>query len=66
MCRLSHVYASYVRPVWHIQAQLADLMISLGLVKSALDLYLSIERWESVIMCYTILELKHKVSKRLK
>lgn len=50
-----------MRPHWSIRAQLADLMISLGFVKTALDIYLEIERWDSVIMCYNMLELKHKV-----
>lgn len=55
-----------MRPQWTIRAQLADLMVSLGLVKSALDIYLNIERWDSVIACYNLLELKHKVSIFLK
>lgn len=37
-------------------------MVSLGLIKSALDLYLQIQKWDSVISCYTILELKHKAA----
>lgn len=51
-----------MRSHWSIRGQLADLMVSLGLFKTALDNYLEIERWESVIACYTTLELKHKVS----
>lgn len=50
-----------MRPQWQIRAQLAELMVSLGFVKTALDIYLEIERWDSVIMCYNLLELKHKV-----
>lgn len=60
--RLSYAYASYSRPRWSIQAQLADLMVSLGLVKTALDLYLKIEKWDSVISCYTLLDLNHKAA----
>lgn len=59
--RLSFVYASYMRPHWMIRAQLADLMVSLGFIKTALDIYLEIERWESVIMCYNMMDRKHKV-----
>lgn len=44
-----------------IRAQLADLLVSLGFVKTALDIYLDIESWEAVIMCYNMLDLKHKV-----
>lgn len=60
--RLSYVYASFIRPHWSVRAQLADLMVSLGLIKSALDLYLEIKKWDSVISCYTILELNHKAA----
>lgn len=60
--RLSYIYAAYTRPRWSIQAQLADLMVSLGLVKTALDLYLKIEKWDSVISCYTLLDLNHRAA----
>lgn len=60
--RLSYFYASYARSHWSVRAQLADLMVSLGLTKTALDLYIAIERWDAVISCYNILELKHKVN----
>lgn len=51
-----------MRSHWSIRAQLADLMISLGFVKTALDIYLELEQWESVIMCYNMLDLKQKVN----
>lgn len=62
MDRLSFVYASYMRPRWTTQVQLADIMVSLGFVKTALEIYLEVEHWDSVIACYNLLELKHKVS----
>lgn len=37
-------------------------MISLGMVKSALELYTQLGIWNEVIVCYTILELKHKAA----
>ncbi|KAG4066179.1 hypothetical protein HA402_014479 [Bradysia odoriphaga] len=60
--RLSYVYASFTRPRWFVQIQLADLMLSLGLLKSALDCYLKIQKWEEVIVCYTLLEQRHKAA----
>lgn len=60
--RLSYVYASFTRPKWFVQIQLGDLMLSLGLVKSALECYLKIQKWEEVIVCYTILDLRHKAA----
>lgn len=37
-------------------------MVSLGLVKTALECYLRIQKWEDVITCYTLIDLKHKAA----
>lgn len=50
-----------MRPRWAVQIQLADIMVSLGFFKTALDIYLEVEHWDSVIACYNLMELKHKV-----
>lgn len=60
--RLSFAYSSYIRPRWLVQVQLGALMISLGMIKTALDLYLQLRKWDEVITCYTILELRHKAA----
>lgn len=59
--RLSYAYVTSMRPKWSVRCLLADLMVSLGLIKSALDLYLQIGKWQSIVECYNTLELKHKV-----
>ncbi|CRK94488.1 CLUMA_CG007994, isoform A [Clunio marinus] len=60
--RFSYVFSSLMIPRHKIEAQLASLMISLGLIKGALDVYLRIQHWEEVIDCYTRLELRHKAA----
>lgn len=60
--RLSHVFASLMTPRYKIEIRLADLMISLGLVKGALDVYLKVQQWEDVIGCYTQLQLRHRAA----
>lgn len=60
--RLSYIFSSLMNPRHKIEAQLADLMVSLGLVKGALDIYLRIQSWEEVIQCYTLLQLRHKAA----
>lgn len=65
-CRLSYCYSSYIIPRWEIEAQLGDLMVSLGMIKTALDLYLRIQKWEDVILCYTALQLRHKAAEVIK
>lgn len=60
--RLSYLWASGLQPAWTWRQQLADLYVSLGLIKAALEEYLRLELWEDVIVCYTILQLRHKVT----
>ena len=59
--RIDLFFASGMKPVWVFKELLANLMLNIGMVKGALDLYLSLSLWEDVIVCYTILEMKHKV-----
>ncbi|XP_043288153.1 tetratricopeptide repeat protein 27 isoform X2 [Venturia canescens] len=60
--RIDFFFTSGMKPIWTYKQILADAMLSLGLVKGALDLYLKLHLWEDVIVCYTILELKHKAA----
>uniref|UniRef100_A0A1B0EZH0 Uncharacterized protein n=1 Tax=Phlebotomus papatasi TaxID=29031 RepID=A0A1B0EZH0_PHLPP len=58
--QLSSFFSSGMVPIWRAEAQLGSLMMSLGLVKSALDVYRRIQAWEDVINCYNMLEMRHK------
>lgn len=60
--RLSYGFAALIQPKWQVQMQLCELLVSLGMTKSALDIYLEIKAWEMVIDCYTRLELRHKAA----
>ncbi|XP_013117334.2 tetratricopeptide repeat protein 27 [Stomoxys calcitrans] len=60
--RFSYAFAGFLQPKWQIQLQLCELLLSLGMVKTALDIYLKIQAWEQVIDCYTRLELRHKAA----
>lgn len=60
--RMDLFFASGMKPVWMLEEILANLMLSLGLVKGALDLFIKLRLWEDVISCYNILELKHKAA----
>lgn len=60
--RLSYIFSSLMNPRYKIEALLAELMVSLGLIKGALDVYLRINHWEEVIECYTQLQLRHKAA----
>ncbi|KAL2723825.1 tetratricopeptide repeat protein 27 [Vespula maculifrons] len=60
--RLDIFFASGMKPVWLLEEILANIMLSLGLVKGALDLFIKLKLWDDVIICYNILELKHKAA----
>ncbi|XP_013194143.2 tetratricopeptide repeat protein 27 [Amyelois transitella] len=60
--RLSYLWASGLQPAWTWRQQLADLYLSLGLSKAALEEYQRLQLWEDVIVCYTILQLRHKAA----
>lgn len=60
--RLSYIFSSFMTPRYKIEIRLADLMISLGMVKGALDIFLKVQQWEDVIGCYTQLQLRHRAA----
>uniref|UniRef100_A0A182QCR7 Uncharacterized protein n=1 Tax=Anopheles farauti TaxID=69004 RepID=A0A182QCR7_9DIPT len=57
--RLSMAFSSWLISGWQMKEKLADVMVSLGLVKGALEIYQQVESWERVIDCYTVLEMRH-------
>ncbi|XP_052862929.1 tetratricopeptide repeat protein 27 [Anopheles cruzii] len=60
--RLSMAFSSWLIPYWQVKVKLADVMMSLGLIKGALDIYRATHSWENVIDCYTVLELRHQAA----
>ncbi|VVC94357.1 unnamed protein product, partial [Leptidea sinapis] len=64
--RLSYLWASGLAPAWTWRQQLADLYLSLGLVKAALEEYQRLQLWEDIVVCYTMLQLRHKAAEVIK
>ncbi|XP_055378665.1 tetratricopeptide repeat protein 27 isoform X2 [Condylostylus longicornis] len=60
--RFQNFFSSNLPPFWEIRKLYGDVMVTLGLVKTALDVYIEIHAWEEVINCYNQLELKHKAA----
>ncbi|XP_058808371.1 tetratricopeptide repeat protein 27 [Phymastichus coffea] len=60
--RMDLFFASGMNSIWTFKQQLANTMFNLGMIKGALDLYLNQSLWEDVIVCYTVLEMKHKAA----
>lgn len=59
--RLAWIYASHLPPAWCLDALLAHCYVSLGMVQTALDIFLSLGHWEEIVACYNYLKLRHKV-----
>lgn len=64
--RVGGVYSTGLQPFWKTLAQYADLMLNTGLVKASLEIYLQLQLWEEVIVCYTILKMRHKAAEIIK
>ncbi|XP_078590930.1 tetratricopeptide repeat protein 27-like isoform X2 [Branchiostoma floridae x Branchiostoma japonicum] len=50
--RLSQLYSVALPPRWIMERELAQVLISLGAVSSALDVFLRLHMWEDAITCY--------------
>ncbi|GJQ84206.1 hypothetical protein Trydic_g2878 [Trypoxylus dichotomus] len=66
LTRMGGVYGANLQPIWKTEAQQADVMLNLGLVKASLDVYFKLQLWEEVIVCYTILNMRHKSAEIIK
>ncbi|KAL3284817.1 hypothetical protein HHI36_018956 [Cryptolaemus montrouzieri] len=60
--RVADVFSTGLVPMWKVEAQCADILLNLGLVKYAFDIYKKIKLWEEVIVCYTLLKMRHKAA----
>lgn len=60
--KIADVFSTGFPPIWKVETQYADLLLNIGLIKNALDVYLKIKLWDEVIVCYTILKLRHKAA----
>lgn len=66
LVRIGGVYGTGMEPTWKTEAIYADLLLNVGLKKDSLYVYLKLQMWEEVILCYTLLDLKHKAVEVIK
>lgn len=59
--RMDLFFVSGMRPIWRLEEKWANIMFSLGSVKRALEVFTKLGLWEEVIICYNMLNFKHKV-----
>ena len=58
--RLEYFWEILLPSRWALEKELADKFFSLGVLKSALEIYERLERWEEVVKCYAALEKLEK------
>lgn len=66
LSRFADVFSTGLKPIWKVQLEYANALQLMGLIKDALNIYLDIQDWESVIICYTMLNLRHKAAEVIK
>uniref|UniRef100_T1J972 Uncharacterized protein n=1 Tax=Strigamia maritima TaxID=126957 RepID=T1J972_STRMM len=64
--RLHLFYSVSLSPIWKLENKLADLLLKLGAVSSALEIYLRLEVWDKMISCYQLLERKSQAEEILR
>ena len=58
--RLLYFHAILLPSKWEMERELAKRFMSLGVVKSALEIFERLEMWEDVVMCWQLIESKEK------
>ncbi|RHZ68910.1 hypothetical protein Glove_292g34 [Diversispora epigaea] len=58
--RIAYFYQILLPSKWDMERELASQYLSLGVVRSALQIFERLEMWEDVINCYIILEDENK------
>ncbi|XP_044755228.1 tetratricopeptide repeat protein 27-like [Coccinella septempunctata] len=64
--RFADVFSSGLKPMWKVQSVYAEALRLMGLIKDSLNIYIAIQDWESVIVCYTLLGLRHNAAEVIK
>ena len=64
--RLAFFYDLLIPSKWEMERELARRFVSLGVIRSAVEIFERLEMWEDVISCYQMLEQPQKAKDVLK
>ncbi|KAG2207717.1 hypothetical protein INT47_011837 [Mucor saturninus] len=64
--RLAYFYDLLIPSKWEMERELARRFVSLGVIRSAAEIFERLEMWEDVISCYQMLEQPEKAKDILK
>ncbi|KAI8908476.1 hypothetical protein EDD86DRAFT_207765 [Gorgonomyces haynaldii] len=54
--RMYHIFSIDIPSKWDLEKELGERFVSLGVVRSALEIFTRLEMWENVISCYQMME----------
>ncbi|KAG0173821.1 hypothetical protein DFQ28_004552 [Apophysomyces sp. BC1034] len=63
--RLAYFYDLLLPSKWEMERELARRFVSLGVLRSALEIFERLEMWDDVVSCYQLLEQRHKAKEVL-
>lgn len=61
--RLECFWALEVPAKWELEKELAERMVSIGVIRSALEIFERLEMWEQVVHCYQLMEREDKAKR---
>ncbi|OMJ30125.1 TPR repeat-containing protein [Smittium culicis] len=64
--RFSYFFSLALPSVWELKKELANRLLSIGAIRSALDIFESLMMWDEAVSCYQILEQSHIAEKLVK
>ncbi|KAJ3224590.1 hypothetical protein HK099_008199 [Clydaea vesicula] len=59
--RIKYIFMIHAPSKWEMEAELGERFTSIGMITSALEIYLRLELWENAISCYQALQKEKKV-----
>jgi hypothetical protein len=60
--RMQHIFSVLVPSKWEMEKELGLRLVSLGVLRSALEIFERLHMWEDVISCHQLLDQPKKVS----
>ncbi len=59
--RMDHIFSLLVPSKWEMEKELALRFVSIGVIRSALEIFERLEMWENAISCHQMLDQSKKV-----
>ncbi|KAJ3274929.1 hypothetical protein HDV01_001793 [Terramyces sp. JEL0728] len=64
--RLAHFYSLLLPSKWEMEKELGERYVSIGVTRSALEIFERLELWENVIQCHQMLEQTKKAEELIR